>query len=141
MQSESLDVPITQEEVKSEITSMKPGKSPGADGLPSEYYKMVYYMKVLPGIIHKDQVGFIKGRSSADNVQRLIHLMWLNASENTPITATCLDDKKAFDRVEWGFLTTVLSNFRFGHIFRTWVSLLYKNPRAAVMTNVMTSPV
>ncbi len=33
LQSESLDVPITQEEVKAAITSMKPGKSPGADGL------------------------------------------------------------------------------------------------------------
>ncbi len=96
--------------------------------------------KVLPGIIHKDQVGFIKGRSSADNVRRVIHLMWLNASENTPIAAISLDAEKAFDRVEWGFLTTVLSNFGFGHIFRTWVSLLYKNPRAAVMTNGMSSP-
>ncbi len=192
MQSESLDVPITQEEVKAAITSMKPGKSPGADGLPSEFYKNyvdilapilteVYteafeaevlpstFMealitlipkrdrdltdpanfrpislinmdckmlakilasrleKVLPGIIHRDQVGFIKGRSSADNMRRLMHLMWLNASENIPIAAISLDAEKAFDRVEWGFLTTALSNFGFGHIFRTWVSLLYKN--------------
>lgn len=95
--------------------------------------------KVLPGIIHKDQVGFIKGRSSADNMRRLIHLMWLNASENTPITAVSLDANKAFDRVE-DFLSSVVSNFGFGHIFRTWISLLYNNLRSAVMTNGMTSP-
>ncbi len=49
MQSESLDVPITQEEVKAAITSMKPGKSPGADGLPSEYYKK--YVDTLAPIL------------------------------------------------------------------------------------------
>lgn len=34
LQSESLDCPITQEEVIAAIASMKPGKSPGVDGLP-----------------------------------------------------------------------------------------------------------
>ncbi len=48
LQSESLDVPITQEEVKAAITSMKPGKSPGADGLPSEFYKK--YVDILAPI-------------------------------------------------------------------------------------------
>lgn len=95
--------------------------------------------KVLPGIIDKGHVGFIKGTSSADNVRRLIHLMWLNTSENAPIIATCLDGEKAFNRMELGFLSAVLSNFGFDHIFKTWVSLSYKNPRAAVMTNGMTS--
>jgi len=169
LQSESLDLPITQEEVKAAITSLKSGKSPGMDGFPAEYYKKyadivapiltdVYieafevevlpstFMealitlipkkdrdladpanfrpvslinvdckvlakilasrleKVLPSIIYKDQVGFIKGRSSADNMRKLIHLMWLNSSENTPIAAISLDAEKAFDRVEWGFL-------------------------------------
>ena len=32
---------------------------------------------VLPYIIHSDQVGFLKGRSSTDNLRRLLHLMWL----------------------------------------------------------------
>ncbi len=49
LQSESLDVPITQEEVKAAITSMKPGKSPGADGLPSEFYKN--YVDILAPIL------------------------------------------------------------------------------------------
>lgn len=32
--------------------------------------------KVLPSIIPMDQVGFVKGRSSSDNMRRLMHLMW-----------------------------------------------------------------
>lgn len=31
--------------------------------------------KILPDIIHGDQVGFIKKRSSADNMRRLKHLI------------------------------------------------------------------
>ena len=34
-----LDKPVTQEEVKRAIRSMKTGKSPGTDGSPVEYYK------------------------------------------------------------------------------------------------------
>ena len=38
-QKNSLDSPITVEEVKKAISSMRVGKSPGLDGFPSEYYK------------------------------------------------------------------------------------------------------
>lgn len=39
LQATSLDQPITEEEVRNAISSMKLGKSPGSDGLPIEYYK------------------------------------------------------------------------------------------------------
>lgn len=69
-----------------------------------------------------------------------MHLMWLNYSESTPNVAISLDAEKAFDRVEWDFLFSAMSNFGFGEGFRSWVSLLYQNPKAAVITIGMTSP-
>lgn len=204
-QTKALDQPITEEEVRNAISSMKLGKSPGSDGLPIEYYKKFVdtlapiltdviaeafqvnslpdsFMeaiitllpkkdrdttepanfrpvsllnvdckilakvlasrleKVLPKIIHKDQVGFIKGRSSADNTRRLMHLMWLNYSESTPGAALSLDAQTAFDLVQWNFLFKTMTNFGLGKVFRAWVNLLYQNPRAAVITNGMMSP-
>lgn len=38
-QVESLDAPITEDEVRWAIAAMKMGKSPGVDGFPIEYYK------------------------------------------------------------------------------------------------------
>ncbi len=195
-----LDKPVTQEEVRNAIRSVKSGKSPGTDGFPVEYYKEyidiiapvltnVYeeafqtgsllpslndalislipkkgrdhtdrasfrpislinvdskilakvlalrLETVLPYIIHTDQVGFIKGRSSTDNLRRLLHLMWLNSSNIEPVTAVSLDAEKAFDRVEWGFLHSALSEFGFGTSFSKWIKIMYNDPRAAVMTN------
>lgn len=69
----------------------------------------IWLETVLPYITHSDQVGFIKGRSSTDNLRRLLHLMWLNSSNTAPVVADSLDAEKAFDRVEWGFLHSALS--------------------------------
>lgn len=38
-QREQFDAPITEEEIKTSILSMKTEKSPGMDGFPVEYYK------------------------------------------------------------------------------------------------------
>lgn len=53
----------------------------------------------LPSIIHPDQVGFMKNRSSTDNMRRLLHLIWSNRTEKDLVVALSLDAEKAFDRV------------------------------------------
>ncbi len=47
-------------------------------------------------------MGFIKNRSSTDNMRRLLHLIWMNHSNLDPIAAISLNAEKAFDKVEWG---------------------------------------
>lgn len=95
---------------------------------------------VLPRIVHKDQVGFIKHRSSADNVRRLLHLMWANKNNPKPVVIISLDAQKAFDRVEWSFLFTALSKFGIDDNFCRWVKTLYSGPKASVLTNGLMSP-
>lgn len=94
---------------------------------------------ILPDIIHEDQVGFVKGRSSSDNLRWLLHLMWKSCQENTPVAAFSIDAEKAFDRVEWSFLIHVLEAFALGSGFVNWVKLIYTTPRASV-TNGQMSP-
>ena len=48
--------------------------------------------KALPNIIHTDQVGFMKNRSSTDNMIRLLHLICLNRTGKDPVVALSLDD-------------------------------------------------
>lgn len=94
---------------------------------------------ILPHIIHIDQVGFIKGRSSTDNLRRLMHLIWLNGSSTMPVAAVSLDARAAFDRVEWGFLHSTLLRFGFGSGFAKWVKIIYNQPKASVLTNGLIS--
>ena len=66
--------------------------------------------------------------------------MQINHSKDTPIAAILLDTQKAFNRVEWSFLHYTLCKVGCGDSFVKWVSVIYSDPRAAVMTNGMISP-
>lgn len=42
-----LECPITLDELKNAIFSMKKGKSPGWDGIPPEFYSMLCFGRIL----------------------------------------------------------------------------------------------
>lgn len=46
-----------------------------------------------------------------------------------------LNAENVFNRVEWGFLLSALSHFGFDPGFSQWVKILYKEPKAAEVTN------
>ena len=46
-----------------------------------------------------------------------------------------LDQQKAFDWVEWGWVDHVLSKFNFGEQFREWVQMLFKYAHTCIKTN------
>ncbi|XP_053197120.1 HEAT repeat-containing protein 1-like [Scomber japonicus] len=56
-QVETLDKPVSQEEVKKAIRAMKTGKSPGSDGFPVEYYKEV--IKELSQILGESDTSLL----------------------------------------------------------------------------------
>lgn len=89
----------------------------------------------LSTLIHPDQVGFGKGRSSADNLRRLLHLVWQTRNSMEPVVAFSLEAEKAFDRVEWEYLFAILERFEVWDVYIKWVKLLYGSPKAAVLTN------
>lgn len=91
--------------------------------------------KILPSIIDEDQTGFIKGRSSSNNIRRLLNVIELSQKCNSDTLILSLDAEKAFDCVEWPYLFYSLQRFGLGDHFIRWVRLLYSAPLAAVVTN------
>lgn len=93
---------------------------------------------ILPSIIHNDQTGFIKGRHSSNNIRRLLNLINISQNNQTNRIIVSLDAEKAFDKVNWMFLFTVLQKLGFGESFIHWVKTLYNTPTATVTTNGIT---
>lgn len=72
---------------------------------------------IIPDIISQDQMGFIKGRHSFINIRKLLNVVYSSASESSPEVIISLDAEKAFDRVKWNYLFSVLDKFGFGSKF------------------------
>jgi hypothetical protein len=74
-------------------------------------------------IIHTDQKGFVAGRNISEN------------NEDEEGVIIFVDQQKAFDRMEWGWLNYDMECFNFGLKFREWVYMLFKKGKTCIKTN------
>lgn len=95
---------------------------------------------LLPIIVKEDQTGFIKGHNSY-NIRRLLNIIQLSEQQEIEVLVISLDTEKAFDRVEWPYLSFTLDRFGLGDDFARWVKVLYTEPMAAVLTNGLRSTI
>lgn len=86
----------------------------------------------LPEIIHTDQKGCLKGRYIGQGI-RLMEDIIEKCEEDEVILL--IDQEKAFDRVEWEWLNNVMNKFNCGERFITWINILYKHMKSAIVTN------
>lgn len=93
--------------------------------------------EILPKLVHIDQIGFVRTRQIADNMRKLFHIMHCASLTDEPTFAVSLDAAKAFDRIEWLYLFKTLNKFGFGPNF--YISLVYSNPKAKIITNNLAS--
>uniref|UniRef100_A0A8C5P6L6 Reverse transcriptase domain-containing protein n=1 Tax=Leptobrachium leishanense TaxID=445787 RepID=A0A8C5P6L6_9ANUR len=90
---------------------------------------------LLPALVHADQVGFIPGREARDATTRVLSAIGLAKRTHTGLLLLSTDVEKAFDRVSWRFLFSVLARMGVGGSFLSWLEALYANPTARVKAN------
>jgi len=91
--------------------------------------------QILYKIINIDQTCSVAGRSISDNAHLLRNVQSYVDQKNLGAVFLSLDQQKAFDRVNWGYLQQVLEKFGFGPNFRKWVQILYTEINSSVICN------
>ena len=97
---------------------------------------------VLDSIIDPDQTCSIPGRTISSNITTLRDtLEYIDVTNETGILLS-LDQEKAFDRVDRGFLMDLLIRFGFGSSFCRWISTLYSGANMRIILNDrLTAPI
>jgi len=91
---------------------------------------------VAHGLVGSWQTGFIPGRQGHDNILLLdlvAHHFHDGSADDAAILS--LDQEKAYDRVNWGYLHKVLEKFGFGPRMRHWILQCYTDLNASIIVN------
>ena len=95
--------------------------------------------KILPDIIQSDQVGFIHGKNIAFNLWKIIDTIQVAEDNDIPAIFVSIDFEKAFDRVNYQAMLTIMKAFNFGTNYLNWIQLMFTNIKLAVMNNGYTA--
>ena len=86
-------------------------------------------------MVAEDQTCRVPGRFIGENVALLRDVVSFASSSRTPVSILSLDQEKAFDRVDWGFMRSTLVAMGFGPSFVAWVDLFYHRMQSCVNVN------
>lgn len=84
----------------------------------------------MSNLINPDQTGFISGRQARDSTIRAIDPTHHAGAFNMRILLLSLDAEKAFDRVDWQFLRSMVKYVGMGPSMVSWIEALYSCPSA-----------
>lgn len=87
----------------------------------------------IPQLVHSDQVGFVPTREARDNTTKVLNLIYVAQKRKIPLLLLSTDAEKAFDRVDWTFLT--LRFLGLGRRMMHWIQAIYSCPWARVKVN------
>ncbi|KAM9330538.1 neuronal acetylcholine receptor subunit alpha-6 [Gastrophryne carolinensis] len=91
----------------------------------------------LPALVQQNQVGFIPGREARGNTVKALNVHWWATSHRLRAMMLSTDAEKAFDRVDWEWIGSVLEHVGLGEMARNRILALYSNPRARVRGEFM----
>ena len=97
-------------------------------------------LKVIHLVVSGDQTCGVPGRFIGENVSLLRDVVHYASSSGAPVAILSLDQEKAFDRVDWGFMKSTLVAMGFGPSFISWVNLFYFHVQSSVNVNGYLSP-
>ena len=91
--------------------------------------------KVIPPLIHPDQIAYVKGTYIGESVRIIEDIPDHADQENLDGILFAADIEKAFDSVEHNFIFSVLRKFGFGQEFIQWIKTMFCNAESCVMNN------
>lgn len=91
--------------------------------------------KVIDKIIENGQTCGIPGRSIFENIIVCQDAIFYSNKYNKPLVILSLDQSKAFDRVNRGFLIKTLKKFGFGPSFVKWIETIYSDIESKIISN------
>jgi len=91
--------------------------------------------KVITALVHKNQYGFIKGRTIQDCLAWSFEYLHLCHHSKKEIVLIKLDFEKAFDKIEHQAILKILQAKGFGHLWTSWVSNLLSSGTSKVLLN------
>ncbi|XP_074278490.1 uncharacterized protein LOC141602079 [Silene latifolia] len=107
---------ISSAEIKAALFSIDSNSSPGVDGFSSGI------QPILPYLVGEEQAAFVKGRNILENI--MLSQSLIKGYARKVLSPRCLikvDIKKAFDSIQWEFLSQMLSSLGFPSIFSKWI--------------------
>ncbi|CAM2118464.1 unnamed protein product [Caretta caretta] len=97
---------------------------------------------VMADVVHPDQTYTVPGRSIFYNLFLVRDLLELGRRDGLSFALLSLDQEKAFDRVDHGYLLSTLQAFGFGAQFVSFLRVLYASAECLVRLNwTLTEPV
>ncbi|XP_058784312.1 uncharacterized protein LOC131659088 [Vicia villosa] len=145
----SLEVPFSLEEIKDAMWSCDGSKSMGPDGLDGyrpiclvgSIYKMISKLlacrikKVLSLIISNCQSAFVLGRQMIDGVLIANEVVDYPSREGKECLLFKVDFEKAYDKVSWNFLRYMLRRMGFGKVWMSWMEAMVFSSKMSVLVN------
>ena len=101
--------------------------------LPHQLYVATFFPSFLLSS-STDQTCGVPGHTISENLAMIRDLIEYAERARLPLAILSLDQEKAFDRVDWGFLQKILIKFGFGNPFRKWIIfILMWNRKSSLM--------
>ena len=96
--------------------------------------------KVLPQVINNSQTGYIEGRFIGQSIRQIFDILSFAAEQNIEGIATFINFQKAFDSLEWEFLSKSIETFNFGSKIKRLIQVLYNNISSCTVNKGSSSP-
>lgn len=90
---------------------------------------------MLPSIISMPQGAIVQGRQILDGVLVAKECILLRLRDKRPSLVCKLNLEKAYDMVEWGFLSYVLQRMGFDSKLRSWIQEYVSLARFSILVN------
>jgi hypothetical protein len=90
---------------------------------------------ILPFIISKEQVGYVEGRKIMDSVILAHEVIHSLKTTRTPGMLIKLDLSKAFDRISWKYMCSLLEAFGFDSHWVAWIMRLTSSTFFSILVN------